>query len=429
MTEISGLELISPRAYGELGVPHDQWSQLRKLDGLQYCEPPGFDSFYPVVRHADICEISKQPDLFLNRFGIVLESTEQKIALNAEDGLGQMRVIIGMDPPEHRDYRKVAVPWFTPRAIERIDAVVQESARHLVDTLVERASGGPGGNEGECEFANEIAAAHPLRILSTILGVPQEQEPQILRLTNELFAADDPDLQRKGDDRAKAMKELAMELFGLFNGIIEDRRANPTDDLASLLANGKVNGEPMGVMETVGYYLITFSAGHDTSKNALASGVCALAQNSEEFEKLKRNPDLIDSAVEEILRWTSPVNYMKRVVAKDFDFHGQKLSEGDNLVLFYGSANRDEKVFEDPFTFRVDRNPNPHLGFGIGEHFCIGSHLARASIRAMLRELVSRIDSLELTGVPEQIQSSFVVGLKELPLRYRVSQDADEGAA
>ena len=429
MTDINGLELISPRAYGERGIPHDQWSELRRSDRLHFCEPPGFDSFYPVVRHADICEISKQPDLFLNRFGIVLESSAQKIALNTEDGLGQMRVIIGMDPPEHRDYRKVAVPWFTPRAIERIDAVVQESARHLVGTLVERASGGAGGNEGECEFANEIAAAHPLRILSTILGVPQEQEPQILRLTNELFAADDPDLQRKGDDRAKAMKELAMELFGLFNGIIEDRRANPTDDLASLLANGKVNGEPMGVMETVGYYLITFSAGHDTTKNALASGICALAQNPEEFEKLKRRPDLIDSAVEEIIRWTSPVNYMKRVVAKDLDFHDQKLSKGDNLVLFYGSANRDEKVFEDPFTFRVDRHPNPHLGFGIGEHFCIGSHLARASQRAMLKELVTVIDSLELAGVPEQIQSSFVVGLKELPLRYRVSQDAEVGAA
>jgi len=177
-------------------------------------------------------------------------------------------------------------------------------------------------------------------------------------------------------------------------------------------------------METVGYYLITFSAGHDTTKNALASGICALAQNPAEFEKLKRNPELIGSAVEEIIRWTSPVNYMKRVVAKDLDFHGQKLSKGDNLVLFYGSANRDERVFEDPFTFRVDRNPNPHLGFGIGEHFCIGSHLARASQRAMLQELVSRIDSLELAGKPEPIQSSFVVGLKELPLRYRVSQDA-----
>jgi cytochrome P450 len=330
-----------------------------------------------------------------------------------------------MDPPEHRDYRKVAVPWFTPRAIERIDAVVRRSASNLVNGLVEKASGG----EGVCEFANEIAAAHPLRILSSILGVPQEQEPQILRLTNELFATDDPDLQRKGDDRHQVMEELAMELFQLFNEIIEDRRANPTDDLASLLANGRVNGEPMGLMETVGYYLITFSAGHDTSKNALASGICALAQNPGEFEKLKRNPERVPSAVEEILRWTSPVNYMKRVVAKDLDFHGQKLSKGDNLVLFYASANRDESIFEDPFAFRVDRNPNPHLAFGIGEHFCLGSHLARASLRAILQELVSQIDSLELAGEAEQIQSSFVVGPKKLPLRYRVSQAATVGAA
>jgi len=215
-----------------------------------------------------------------------------------------------------------------------------------------------------------------------------------------------------------------MEFFQLFSGIIEDRRANPTDDLASLLANGKVNGEPMGVMETLGYYLITFSAGHDTTKNALASGLCALAQHPGEFEKLKRNPELIPSAVEEIVRWTSPVNYMKRVVAQDLEFNGQKLREGDNLALFYCSANRDESIFEDPFTFCVDRNPNPHLGFGIGEHFCIGSHLARASQRALLSEIVSRIDSLELAGEPEQIQSSFVVGLKKLPLRYRVSQAA-----
>jgi len=418
VTDINGFDLISPRAYGERGVPHEQWSELRRLDRLHFCEPDGFDSFYPIVRHDHICELSKQPDLFLNRFGIVLESSAQKIALRSKTGIGQMRVIIAMDPPEHRDYRKVAVPWFTPRAIERIDAVVKERARNLVDGLVEKASGG----EGECEFANEIAAAHPLRILSTILGVPREQEPQILRLTNELFAADDPDLQRKGEDRFKATEELALELFQLFNGIIEDRRANPTDDLASLLANGRVNGELMGVMETVGYYLITFSAGHDTTKNALAGGICALAQHPAEFEKLKRNPELIGSAVEEIVRWVSPVNYMKRVVAKDLDFRGQKLCKGDNLVLFYASANRDERVFEDPFTFRVDRNPNPHLGFGIGEHFCIGSHLARASQRAMLHELVSRIDSLELVGEPVRIQSSFVVGLKELPLRYRLSQ-------
>jgi hypothetical protein len=217
---------------------------------------------------------------------------------------------------------------------------------------------------------------------------------------------------------------LAMEFFQLFNGIIEDRRAKPRDDLATVLANAKVNGEPMGMMETLGYYLITFTAGHDTTKNALAGGIHALAEHPGEFEKLKRNPDLVPSAVEEILRWVSPVNYMKRVVAEDTEFRGQKLREGENLVLFYASANRDESVFEDPTTFRIDRDPNRHLAFGIGEHFCLGAHLARQSQCALLRELVGRIDALELAGDPLRIASSFVVGLKRLPIRYRVSQAA-----
>jgi cytochrome P450 len=420
MTDIDGFDLIAPAAYGARGVPHDQWRELRKLERLHRCEPEGFDAFYPVVRHDQICEISKQPERFVSRFGIVLESEVQKQIIEADQGIGQMRVIIGMDPPEHRDYRKVAASWFTPRAIDRIAPIVEESARALVDTLVARASGG----EGECEFANEVAAVHPLRVLSTILGVPREKEPQLLRLTNELFASDDPDLQRKGEDRTEAVQALAMEFFQLFSEIIEDRRANPTDDLATLLANGQIDGEPMGLMETLGYYLITFTAGHDTTKNALASGIHALAEHPAEFEKLRRNPDLVPKAVEEIVRWTSPVNYMKRVVAEDLEFRGQKLRKGENLVLFYASANRDESVFEDPYTFRIDRDPNPHLGFGIGEHFCLGTHLARQSQRALLRELIGRIDSLELAGDPVQIASSFVVGFKKLPLRYRVSQAA-----
>ncbi len=420
MTDIDGFDLIAPKAYGAHGVPHDDWRELRKLERLHPCKPEGFDAFYPVVRHDQICEISKQPERFLNGFGIVLESTTQKEIIQADQGIGQMRVIIGMDPPEHRDYRKVAASWFTPRAINRVAPIVEESARTLVDTLVQRARGG----EGECEFANEVAAAHPLRVLSAILGVPTEKEPQLLRLTNELFGSDDPDLQREGEDRSQAVQALAMEFFQLFSGIIEDRRANPTDDLASLLANGKVNGEPLGIMETLGYYLITFTAGHDTTKNALAGGIRALAEHPAEYEKLKSNPDLVPSAVEEIVRWTSPVNYMKRVVAEDLEFRGQKLRKGDNLVLFYASANRDESVFEDPYSFRIDRDPNPHLGFGIGEHFCLGTHLARQSQRALLRELIGRIDTLELAGDPVQIASSFVVGLKRLPIRYRLSEVA-----
>ena len=420
MIDIDGFDLIAPQAYGARGVPHDQWRELRKLDRLHHCNPEGFDAFYPVVRHDQICEISKQPDRFLSRFGIVLESAVQKEIIEADQGIGQMRVIIGMDPPEHRDYRKVASSWFTPSAIARIAPIVDESARALVDGLVERAKGG----EGVCDFANEIAAAHPLRVLSTILGVPPDQERKLLQLTNELFAADDPDLRRKGEDRSKAVRELAMEFFQLFNGIIEDRRANPTDDLATLLANGQINGEPMGMMETLGYYLITFTAGHDTTKNALAGGIQALAEHPAEFEKLRRNPDLVPRAVEEIVRWTSPVNYMKRVVAEDLEFRGQKLGKGENLVLFYASANRDESVFEDPYSFRIDRDPNRHLGFGIGEHFCLGTHLARQSQCALLRELIGRIDTLELAGDPVQIVSSFVVGLKQLPIRYRLSEKA-----
>ncbi len=420
MTDVDGRDLIHPRAYAERGIPHDRFAELRRRGALQFCEPSGYDSFYSVVRHRDICEISKQPDLFWNRRGIVLESRQQRTILEAESGIGALRAILVMDPPEHRDYRKVAAPWFTPRAIGRVDPVAEESARSLVDRLVERASGG----EGECEFANEIAAAHPLRILSTILGVPREEEPRILKLTTELFASDDPDLQREGEDRLAAAKALALDFFQLFNEIIEDRRANPRDDLASLLANARIDGEPMGMMETLGYYLITFTAGHDTTKNALVGGLRALAEHPEEFEKLKRNPELVPSAVEEILRWASPVNYMKRVVGQDLEFRGQKLREGDNLVLFYASANRDEAVFEDPFTFRVDRKPNPHLAFGIGEHFCLGAHLARRSQRALLAELVRRLDSIELAGEPEPIHSSFVVGLKKLPLRYRVSEAA-----
>ena len=418
MTGIDGFDLIGPKAYGERGVPHAQWRELRGMPGLQRFEPEGFDPFYSVVRHDEICEVSKQPENYLSRFGIVLESQSQKEVVEA--GLRDMRTIISMDPPDHRDFRKVAAPWFTPRAISSVAPVVEESARHLVDGLVERSSGG----EGECEFANEIAAAHPLRVLSTILGVPREKEPDLLRLTNELFGSDDPDLQRKGDDRNAALQALAMEFVQLFNEIIADRRANPTDDLASLLANGKVNGEPMGPVETLGYYLITFTAGHDTTKNALAGGLQALAEHPEEYAKLKANPELVPSAVEEIVRWTSPVNYMKRVVARDLEFRGQKLREGENLILFYASANRDESVFEDPEAFRVDRSPNPHLAFGIGEHFCLGTHLARQSQRALLRELIARVDTLEVAGEPSQIESSFVVGLKRLPLRYRVREAA-----
>ena len=342
----------------------------------------------------------------------MLTAAQQK-ALE-KSAFGSMRTIITMDPPEHWDYRKVANRGFTPKAMAQLDDVIEQSARETVDRLA-----GTSG-VGECDFAVDVAAAHPLRILSTMLGVPREQEPDILRLTNELFALDDPELQREGEDRQVAIMELAMELYSMFDAIIQDRRSCPRDDLASVLANGVVNGCPMEMMETVGYYLIVFSAGHDTTKNALVGGMNAFLEHPGEFAKLQNDPSLIDQAVEELTRWTSPVNYMKRTATEDTVVGGQQISAGDRLVMFYASANRDEGVFGDPFQFRIDRKVERHLAFGVGEHFCLGANLAKRSQRALWLELAKRLESVELIGEPERIHSAFVVGLKHLPVRYRI---------
>jgi cytochrome P450 len=419
MSITDGFDLVSSHAYATKGVPHHLWTRLRTESPVHWCTPAGFEPFWAITKHADICEISKQPDVFSSSSGIAMvrQSEEEQIR-QQNQGFGAMRVIIEMDPPEHRSYRSVTSPVFTPRAVKAMDETIRTSAREIVDRLA-----GETG-EGECDFANDVAAAHPLRILSTMLGVPRESEPDILRLTNQLFASDDPDLQREGEDRTQALAALGLEFYQLFDKIIQDRRANPSDDLASLLANAQIDGEPMGLTETLGYYLITFSAGHDTTKNALVGGMRALLENPDQFERLKRQPELLDSAVEEVVRWTSPVNHMKRKVTRDYELRGQKLQAGDTVVMFYASANRDEEVFEAPFEFRIDRNPNRHLGFGIGEHFCLGANLARRSQRALLSELAGRMEWAELAGEPEQIHSAFVVGLKKLPMRYRIQPAA-----
>ena len=413
MTITDGDELISGEYYAEHGPPHDLWTRLRNESPVHHCEPASYEPFWAITKHADVIEISTQPELFRSEPGIVVLDRTQEAAFETS-AFSMMRVIIMIDPPEHREVRKVSSHVFTPRAIRTLDDLIDRSAREVVDRLA------VDGGEGECDFANDVAAAHPLRILSTMLGVPLEQEPDILRLTNQLFANEDPELQREGEDRTRALMELGQELYQLFDGIIQDRQGCPRDDLASVLANGLIDGEPMGPMEMVGYFLIIFTAGHDTTKNALVGGMRAFIENPDELAKVRAHPERVEKAVEEIVRWTSPVNYMKRTAAQATVIGGQKIGAGESLVMFYASANRDEEVFDDPFNFRVDRDPNRHLGFGIGEHFCLGANLARRSQRALLLQLARRLEWAELAGEPEQIQSSFVVGLKHLPMRYRL---------
>ena len=409
-------DLINASAYGQNGVPHELWTHLRKESPVYWYAQRGHTPFWAITKHEDIMEVSSQPDIFSNEAGGIIVLNEAQIQSFIEGGSGsplaQMKTIITMDPPEHRSYRKVASGYFTPRGVTNLDEIVKSSAAAIFDELPD---------EGEVDFIETIAQKHPLRVLATILGINEEQEERLLVITQELFGGEDPDMQRQGEDREAARKELGKEFYMLFDEIIKDRRACPRDDLATMLANAELSdGCPLGQLETLGYYLIVFTAGHDTTRNALSGAISAFLDHPDQFERLRQDPSLSKSAVDEIVRWTTPVNYMKRQAVQDYELRGQKIKAGEELALFYCSANRDEDVFEDPFTFDIGRSPNRHLGFGWAEHYCLGAHLAKASMKALTEEMVRRIEWMEPNGERTFISSNFVVGLKTLPVKYKL---------
>ncbi len=410
MTNVDGLDLIDPRRYAGAGYPHEQWTYLRREAPLRWFEPEGYQGFWAVTKHADICQISKQPNLFSSEPRLVAMPK----AIEEADNIGsKMRTLVNMDPPDHRTYRGLATPWFKPSNLKLLEERMIASASELVDKMM--GSGGPQ----ECDFVPEVAALHPLRLIAHLFGLPVEDEPFILRATNELFGGQDPEFQRTGDQKKDA-EQLQADFFAYFSKTANERRANPKDDLASLLATAEIDGQPIPDLELLSYYLIVLTAGHETTRNALAGGLLALIEHPEQLEKLRTDMSLVQTAADEIIRWTTPVNHFVRTAVEDTELRGQKIAAGDSLALFYASANRDEEVFEDPFAFRVDRSPNPHLAFGIGEHFCLGATLARMEIRVLLEELVPRLASIELAGEPERLASSFVGGLKHLPVRYEI---------
>ena len=409
-------DLINASAYGQNGVPHDLWTHLRKESPVYWYAQRGHTPFWAITKHEDIMEVSSQPDIFSSEAGGIIVLNEAQIQSFIEGGSGsplaQMKTIITMDPPEHRAYRKVASGYFTPRGVTNLDEIVKSSAAAIFDDLP---------TEGEVDFIEAIAQKHPLRVLATILGIDKEQEERLLVITQELFGSEDPDMRRGGEDRETARKELGMEFYMLFDEIIKDRRSCPRDDLATMLANAELSdGCPLGQLETLGYYLIVFTAGHDTTRNALSGAISAFLDHPDEFERLRKEPSLSKAAVDEIVRWTTPVNYMKRQAVQDYELRGQKIKAGEELALFYCSANRDEDVFDDPFTFDITRSPNRHLGFGWAEHYCLGAHLAKASMKALTEEMVRRIDWMEPNGERTFISSNFVVGLKTLPVKYKL---------
>lgn len=407
------LDVITAEEYGTHGYPHPAWTRLRAEDPVHWTEPEGYKPFWSITKHADIIEVSTQPEVFRSAGRFILFPEAPPEAGPTLEEAPPLRMLVNMDPPEHRDYRKLVSSWFTPRAVSRLEERLEIITREIFDDFA-----GDGG-ERECEFVNDIAARQPLRMITEILGIPREEEDFVLRITNENFGIEDPEFQREGDTREDRLAFLT-EAAGFLNGIIEDRRKNPRDDLSSVLANATFDGEPVPAFELFSLYFLIMVAGHDTTRNAISGGLLALMANPGELEKLRLDPSLIDTAVDEIVRWTTPVNHFSRTATRDYELRGKQIREGDSVALFYASANRDEEMYADPFAFRVDRDPNAHLGFGIGEHFCLGAHLARLDLKVFFRQWAERAESLDLSAPVELLKASFVGGPKRIPLRCRL---------
>lgn len=405
-------EILNPERAAKSGFPHDLYTQLRAEPTLTWLEPDDIDPFWAISKHADVKEISTQPDKFLNEPRPFVQSREMEQWVNQNP----IRTLLNMDPPQHRDYRNIVRPWFVPRNIRKLEERMRRSAEQLVGMMA-------SSDTWEGDFVFDVAAIHPVRLITHLFGLPDSDEKFLIELANTTFGSDDPEF-RKAEDGLQSLMLLIRDAIEYFGKLAQSRRENPTDDLATVIANAEINGEPISPLFQFGYYIVILTAGHETTRTAMSGGMLALIQNPEELRKLKQDPTLAESAIEEMVRWTSPVSQFGRTAVEDYELRGQTIKAGQSVCLFYGSANRDEEVFEDPFSFRVDRRPNPHLGFGVGEHFCLGAALARLEMKVFLEELIPRLDaeSLELTGDVEYLASNFVGGVKHLPMRCKVSQ-------
>jgi cytochrome P450 len=409
--DLGKLDIITARRYGERGYPHEEWTRLRRESPVHWFHPDQYRPFWAVTKHADIIEVSKQPDVFKSEGRFILFPELDPTGPTLEEA-PPLRMLVNMDPPEHRDYRGLISHWFTPRAIARLESRLEAITHDLFDELARK-------RPAEVEFVNEVAAVQPLRMITEMLGIPREKEGFVLKVTNENFGIEDPEFQRAGDTREDRLGFLA-EAFEYVSALLRDRRENPREDLTTVFANARLHGAEPPVFELLSNYFLVMVAGHDTTRNAISGGLLAFLEHPEQLEALRADPSVAELAAEEVVRWTTPVNHFSRTATRDYVLRGEHIKAGDSVALFYASANRDEEIYEDPFTFRIDRDPNPHLGFGVGEHFCLGAHLARLDLRVFFRIFAERVKSMEITGPVENLHASFVPGPKRIPVRYEI---------
>jgi cytochrome P450 len=408
MSELPALEdlpIVDPDRYASEGYPHAAWARLRREAPVFRFERGAPIPFWALTGHSEIVEVSRRPDLFANG-----PRTEIVAAADAP----QVHGLITLDPPEHGRFRRLVSPRFTSRALVPIRRQIEEVAGEVLDALAER------GIEGECDFVAAVAEPFPIAVVAWMLGVPRADWPEVRRWTNEVVGALDPEFKR-GDETPQATQARAVrEMFAYLGDLLAQRRARPQDDLLSFLARARQDGAPVPDEELLAFAVLLMVAGNETTRNSTSGGLLALLEHPEQWERLRRDPALLPSAVEEILRWTSPVVHFARTATADVELRGQKIRAGDALALFYASANRDEAVHVDPFAFRVDRRPNRHLAFGVGEHVCLGAHVARLELRVIVAQLLRRLAHAELAGPVERLRSATVGGVKRMPIRYRL---------
>jgi cytochrome P450 len=398
------MDLVEPARYARNGYPHAVWTRLRHEAPIAYFRPEGFEPFWAVTKHADVVEVASQPERFSNAHGLFIGPLGARTQ--------PMDMVVTLDPPRHGPMRRVAMRWFTPRAIRARNADIERIASEILDAVV-------ANGDDEFDFVERIAAPLPIAVISWMLGVPRSDWELLFRWTNEVIGKDDPEFRREGETPGQTIRRARGELHAYLGALIEERRHRPGDDVVSHLLAAEIDGAPLTNEQLLLYCELIVEAGNETTRNAITGGVLAFSEHRDQWSHLRAHPELMPDAVEEILRWVSPIIHFTRTATEDSQVRGVDIRAGDKVALFFASGNRDEDVFDDPFAFRVARRPNRHLAFGFGEHFCMGAHLARMELETIFHHLSARLESFEICGAVERLNSNVNGGVKHLPVSLR----------
>jgi cholest-4-en-3-one 26-monooxygenase len=391
------------------GVPHDWFETLRREAPVYWHRgDPSFDGaqggagpFWCVTGYDDVVTV--------NRDNATFSSAERLVFMWDPDdaNLEQQRLLmLNMDPPLHTRYRRLINKGFTPRMVSELESTMRKRTSEIIDRVAEK---------GECDFVTEVAAELPLQVIADLMGVPQEDRHKLFEWSNRMIGADDPEY----GITEEIAQHASMELYAYASQLAEQKRANPKDDLISVLTQSEVGGEHLSDLELDLFFLLLSVAGNETTRNLISHGMVDLLQNPDQLEKVRQNRALLPGTVEEMLRYASPVMHFRRTATSDVQLGGQEIKAGDKVVIWYISANRDEKVFKDPYRFDIERTPNEHVAFGGGgPHFCLGANLARMEINVMFEEVLDRLDDIELAAPVSRLRSNFINGLKHIPLKF-----------